>query len=69
MKTACHHATSLYTGGAEVMFARLSPAMDRRRFENVVVSYTMPGPLAAQIIAEGIRVAAIGMTPSAPASL
>jgi glycosyltransferase involved in cell wall biosynthesis len=61
-----HLITSLDTGGAEAMLTRLATAMDRRRFENVVVSLTTTGPLAARISAEGIRVAAVGMSRSMP---
>ncbi len=61
-----HLITSLDTGGAEMMLTHLAPAMDRHRFENVVVSLTTAGPLAANIGAEGIRVESIGMSRSTP---
>ncbi len=61
-----HLITSLDTGGAEMMLTHLAPAMDRQRFENVVVSLTTAGPLAARIRAEGIRVEAIEMSRSMP---
>ncbi len=48
------------------MLTHLAPAMDRQRFENVVVSLTNAGPLAARIRGEGIRVAAVGMSRSLP---
>jgi hypothetical protein len=61
-----HLITSLDTGGAEMMLTHLAPAMDRQRFENVVVSLTTAGPLAARIGTEGIRVETIGMSRSLP---
>jgi glycosyltransferase involved in cell wall biosynthesis len=61
-----HLITSLDMGGAEMMLTHLAPAMDRQRFENVVVSLTTPGTLAARISDEGIRVEAIGMSRSLP---
>ncbi len=61
-----HLITSLDTGGAEVALTRLAPAMDRHRFENVVVSLTTAGPLATRIQDEGIPVSAIGMSRSLP---
>lgn len=48
------------------MLTHLSTAMDRQRFENVVVSLTTAGPLAARIAAAGIRVTNIGMSRSLP---
>jgi glycosyltransferase involved in cell wall biosynthesis len=61
-----HLITSLDTGGAEVALSQLAPAMDRQRFENVVVSLTTAGPLAARIEGAGIRVQSVGMSRSLP---
>ena len=51
-----HIITSLQTGGAEMMVAKLVASMDRTRFENVVVSLTVPGDVASQIEKSGVRV-------------
>jgi len=61
-----HLITGLERGGAEVSLLRLTGAMDRDRFENVVVSLTVPGPLSAMISRQGIRVHAIHMSRSLP---
>ena len=50
-----HLITSLDTGGAEMMLTHLAPAMDRHRFENVVVSLTTAGPLAAKVVSAARR--------------
>jgi glycosyltransferase involved in cell wall biosynthesis len=62
-----HLITSLDTGGAEVALSQLAPAMDRQRFDNVVVSLTTAGPLTARIKQAGIRVLSVGMSRSLPA--
>ena len=64
-----HLITSLDTGGAEVVLTRLATAMDLHKFENVVVSLTSAGPLAAKISSKGIRVTNIGMSRSLPSPL
>jgi glycosyltransferase involved in cell wall biosynthesis len=61
-----HLITGLDTGGAEVSLQRLTGAMDRERFENVVVSLTTLGPLGAAIRDQGIRVDAIHMSRALP---
>jgi glycosyltransferase involved in cell wall biosynthesis len=61
-----HLITGLDTGGAEVSLQRLTGAMARDRFENVVVSLTAPGALSASIREQGIRVDAIRMPRSLP---
>ncbi len=61
-----HLITGLDTGGAEVSLQRLTGAMARDRFENIVVSLTAPGLLSASIREQGIRVDAIHMPRSLP---
>lgn len=61
-----HLITGLDTGGAEVSLLRLTGAMDRDRFENVVVSLTAPGPISTAISNQGIKVDAIHMSRSIP---
>lgn len=61
-----HLITGLDTGGAEVNLQRLTGAIDRGRFENIVVSLTTLGPLTAVLREQDIRVEAIGMSPSLP---
>jgi glycosyltransferase involved in cell wall biosynthesis len=61
-----HLITGLDTGGAEVSLQRLTEAMDCKRFENIVVSLTNPGPLSEAIRRQGIRVHAIHMSRSLP---
>lgn len=55
-----HLITSLNTGGAEVMLAKLLASMDRARFENAVISLTVKGNIGAQIEKSGIRVTCLG---------
>lgn len=55
-----HLITSLNTGGAEVMLAKLLDSMDRSRFENRVVSLTVKGEIGARIEASGVRVSCLG---------
>jgi glycosyltransferase involved in cell wall biosynthesis len=61
-----HLITGLDTGGAEVSLLRLTGAMERDRFENVVVSLTAPGPISTAISKQGIKVDAIHMSRSVP---
>lgn len=44
-----HFITSLQTGGAEIMLAKVVTSMDRSRFDNAVVSLTSRRDVAAQI--------------------
>jgi glycosyltransferase involved in cell wall biosynthesis len=65
-----HLITSLKTGGAEAMLAKLVASMDRSRFENVVVSLTVRGDVAAQIEKSGVPVTSLhasGMSGFIPA--
>ena len=64
-----HLITGLDTGGAEVSLLRLTEAMDRDRFENVVVSLTTLGPIGTAISERGIKVHAIHMPRSLPTPL
>ncbi|MDR3517600.1 MAG: glycosyltransferase [Azospirillaceae bacterium] len=59
--TIAHLITGLESGGAEAMLARLVSAMDGRRFRNVVICMTHPGPLADTIVAGGIPVYSLGL--------
>jgi glycosyltransferase involved in cell wall biosynthesis len=61
-----HLITGLDTGGAEVSLLRLTGAMDPDRFENIVVSLTVPGPMSTAIRNQGIKVDAIHMSRSLP---
>jgi glycosyltransferase involved in cell wall biosynthesis len=56
-----HVISDLDAGGAEVMLAKLVGAMDRSRFENVVVSLTDRGDVGGAIEAAGIPVLGLGM--------
>jgi len=64
-----HLITGLDTGGAEVSLQRLTGAMDRDRFENIVVSLTHEGPLSISIRDQGIRVETIGMSRNVPSPM
>ena len=61
-----HLITGLDTGGAETNLQRLTAAMRRDRFENVVVSLTSSGPMTETFRAQGVRVEAVGMSRSMP---
>ena len=61
-----HLITSLDTGGSEVSLQRLTGAMDRERFENIVVSLTNHGPLSETIRNQDVSVHAIHMSRSLP---
>ncbi len=61
-----HLITDLDIGGAETMLARLVAAMDRQRFDNVVVSMMTGGALRPVIEGEGIRVTDLGMRRGMP---
>src|SRR5689334_16164578 len=55
-----HLIIGLNTGGAERGLQRLVTGMDRSRFQNVVLSLTDKGPIAAPIENAGVRVQALG---------
>jgi len=61
-----HLITGLETGGAEFSLLRLTGAMDRDRFENIVVSLTVPGPISTMISDQGTKVDAIHMLGTIP---
>jgi len=56
-----HVITSLATGGADMMLARLVRAMDQRRFSNSVISLCCGGAAADRIRAAGITVRLLGL--------
>ncbi len=61
-----HLMTGLDSGGAFVNLFRLTKAMDRTRFENVVVSRTNEGPMAELIRSQCNRVHAVQMSSNLP---
>ncbi|MDE3050252.1 MAG: glycosyltransferase [Nitrospirota bacterium] len=61
-----HVISSLDTGGAEVMLAKLVGAMDRSRFSNTVISLTDRGQLGRQIESFGVAVHLLGMKRGRP---
>jgi len=60
-----HLISCLDIGGAEVSLLRLLSALDRKRFQCVVVSLIKPGPIAAPIQNLGIEVLSLQMKRSA----
>lgn len=66
MVKVVHLITGLVRGGAETALYRLLAGMDRDRFENVVVSLTEAGAMAADIRALGVPVHAVRMSRAAP---
>lgn len=56
-----HIINGLSVGGAEMMLYKLLSAMDRTRFESVVVSLTGDGPLSARIADLDVPVHRIGL--------
>ncbi len=56
-----HVITGLYTGGAEMMLAKLVERMARGNVESAVISLTKGGPLADSIAALGIPVTLLDM--------
>ncbi len=61
-----HLITSLNTGGAERMLAKLVAGMDHDRFENRVVSMLPPGPVAREIQDVGISVDSLDLMRGVP---
>lgn len=61
-----HLITGLETGGAEMMLYKLLSQMDRRHFNNIVVSMTGRGVLGEKIETLGITVHTLGMQRSLP---
>ncbi|MBU6480169.1 MAG: glycosyltransferase [Nitrospirae bacterium] len=61
-----HVISSLNTGGAEVMLAKLVGAMDRSRFSNTVISLTDRGQLGREIESFGVAVHLLGMKRGRP---
>jgi glycosyltransferase involved in cell wall biosynthesis len=66
-----HLITGLSTGGAEIMLGRLVSAMDRERFENLVISMTNGGAVGESLTSGGVRVGHLGIRDgiSSPAGL
>ena len=56
-----HVITSLDTGAAESMLAKLVRSMNPSRFDNRVVSLMEPGPVAKDILAAGVPVESLGL--------
>jgi glycosyltransferase involved in cell wall biosynthesis len=56
-----HVISGLGLGGAESMLLRLVKGMDCSRFDNVVLSLTNDGPVAAQLERHGVRVINLSM--------
>lgn len=61
-----HLITTLDTGGAEMMLAKLLADLDGERFCNQVVSMTQKGPVGEQIKKLGIRVDHLGLLRGRP---
>ena len=61
-----HLITSLNTGGAERMLAKLVTGMDGTRFENRVISMLAPGPVALEIESADIPVESLGLSRGMP---
>jgi glycosyltransferase involved in cell wall biosynthesis len=61
-----HLITGLNIGGAETMLHKLLGGMDRDRFDSVVVSLIIPGPIGERIEALGIPVYTLGMQRGRP---
>ena len=60
-----HIITSLSTGGAEHMLARLAQGLNEE-FAQQVVSLTAPGPVAAQLNRDGIETTSLNLATSFP---
>lgn len=56
-----HIITGLQIGGAERMLAKLLAAVDREQYSALVISLTADGPVASEIRALGVPVAALDM--------
>lgn len=61
-----HLITSLDTGGAERMLAKLVTGMPSSRYENVVVCMLSPGPVAEEIRSAGVDVQSLGLSRGIP---
>lgn len=61
-----HLITDLDIGGAEIMLSRLVTAMNRQRFENIVVSMMQGGNLRSVIKRDGVEVISLGMRRGVP---
>jgi glycosyltransferase involved in cell wall biosynthesis len=66
MISIAHLITTLETGGAELMLARLVAGMNRDEFENRVISLVPGGRAQAMIEAAGIPVTTVGMSRGRP---
>lgn len=63
-----HLITGLNTGGAEMMLAKLTGAMDKSRFPTRVATLLPPGPLTPLVQQNGVPVASLGMGRNVPLS-
>ena len=61
-----HVITGLDAGGAETMLLKLLDRIDRRVFDNAVLSLSGLGLLGPRIAALGVKVEALGLSPSLP---
>jgi glycosyltransferase involved in cell wall biosynthesis len=61
-----HIITGLGSGGAEMMLYKLLGAMDRERFDSLVISLTDEGSMGARIRSLGVPVHALGMKRGMP---
>jgi len=61
-----HLITGLNTGGAEISLYRLLSEMDRRQYENQVISLIPIGPIGEKLVSAGIRVRSLNMRPGRP---
>ena len=61
-----HVITTLNTGGAESMLAKLVRSMSPARFDNRVISLMDPGPVAEDILAAGVPVESLRMRRGIP---
>jgi glycosyltransferase involved in cell wall biosynthesis len=61
-----HLITSLSMGGAQMMLYKLLSAIDRKRFDPVVISLTDHGALHERINRLGVPVQSVGMPPGMP---
>lgn len=64
-----HVITGLDAGGAETMLLKLVSRIDRRAFDNAVISLTGLGMLGPRIAALGVGVGALGMSPTLPSPM
>lgn len=56
-----HLITGLLTGGTEMWLYNLVTRMDKRRYENIVISITEGGPVAKLLEEAGVKVVSLGL--------